>query len=243
MIERLKLSGVYAILNILNEKVYVGSAIHLYRRWRDHKSNLKINKSNCLLLQRAWNKYGEENFIFVVLELVEDQTKLVEIETSWIKRLDSSNVELGYNILPTGYSRLGLKASNETKFKMSLAAKRKPKSEEMKIKLSASKMGHSVSEETRIKIGLAGIGRITSEETKKKLSIAGKGRMHTIEARANMSNGAKDRKVSEEAKIKMSISRKGRKHSAETRFKMSEAQTKRHLKKLNEVWSSLWPQR
>lgn len=159
MIERLKLSGIYAILNILNEKVYVGSAIHLYRRWRDHKSNLRINKNNCLLLQRAWNKYGEENFIFVVLELVEDRTKLVELETAWIKCLDSANVELGYNILPTAYSRLGLKASEETKAKMSLASKGKPKSDEMKAKLSASKMGHSVSEEARIKIGLAGIGR------------------------------------------------------------------------------------
>ncbi len=159
MIERLKLSGIYAILNILNEKVYIGSAIHFYQRWRDHKLALNTNKHRNVLLQRSWNKHGSDNFIFVVLELVENKSILLERETYWIQQLNSYNPELGYNILKIAGNRYGMKNSVNHNEKISNALKGIVRSEETKAKISTSKTGHLVSEETRIKIGLSGVGR------------------------------------------------------------------------------------
>jgi GIY-YIG catalytic domain len=60
MIKRLKLSGIYGILNIFNKKIYVGSAVHLYQRWRDHKLALNTIKHHNILLQRAWNNWSTQ---------------------------------------------------------------------------------------------------------------------------------------------------------------------------------------
>ena len=63
-------SGIYQILNKLNNKIYVGSAVNLSNRWSTHKCKLKQNKHGSPILQNAWNKYGEDAFKFEVLEHV-----------------------------------------------------------------------------------------------------------------------------------------------------------------------------
>lgn len=60
-------SGVYKITNIKNSKFYIGSTNNLKRREKQHFSLLKNNKNHCKILQRAYNKYGEEAFIFETL--------------------------------------------------------------------------------------------------------------------------------------------------------------------------------
>lgn len=57
-------SGVYIILNIINNKYYIGSSKNVYIRLREHKSNLKGNKHENQRLQNAVNKYGINNFEF-----------------------------------------------------------------------------------------------------------------------------------------------------------------------------------
>ena len=59
--------GIYKIINIKNNKFYIGSTNNLKRRKKDHFSLLKKNKNHCKILQRAYNKYGEEAFTFEVL--------------------------------------------------------------------------------------------------------------------------------------------------------------------------------
>lgn len=49
--------AIYAILNTINDKVYVGSAVNLRLRWNNHRSQLNLNKHDCQHLQSAWNKY------------------------------------------------------------------------------------------------------------------------------------------------------------------------------------------
>lgn len=149
-------SGIYAILNIVNEKCYVGSTCRLYVRWRDHLSGLRNNRNNSLLLQRAWNKYGQENFIFVVLEYTD---WLVERERFWIKELKTCDPKFGYNILEAANSRFGFIASEETKAKISKALTGIVRSEETKKKIRKARLGTKRSEETKIKIGLSGLGR------------------------------------------------------------------------------------
>ncbi|MEN6292413.1 MAG: GIY-YIG nuclease family protein, partial [Methanobacterium sp.] len=60
--------GVYKISNKIDGKSYYGSSKNIEKRWLRHKNELNKNKHINILLQRAWNKYGEENFIFSVVE-------------------------------------------------------------------------------------------------------------------------------------------------------------------------------
>lgn len=69
--------GIYRIRNLNNNKCYYGSAKNINRRWSRHKSQLKYNRHENIILQRAWNKYGELNFIFEVVELCEEDDLLI----------------------------------------------------------------------------------------------------------------------------------------------------------------------
>lgn len=60
--------GVYRIKNIINENCYYGSSKNVEKRWRNHKNNLRKNKHINQILQKAWNKYGEHNFLFELIE-------------------------------------------------------------------------------------------------------------------------------------------------------------------------------
>lgn len=60
--------GVYRIKNIINENCYYGSSKNIEKRWENHKNKLRKNKHINKILQRAWDKYGESNFLFEVVE-------------------------------------------------------------------------------------------------------------------------------------------------------------------------------
>ena len=111
------ISGVYQIRNAINDKIYIGSAVNIQKRWREHISALKKNKHHSRYLQRSWNKYGEKNFEFVILEECEPvKETLLEREQFYLDTLSSE-----YNISPTAGSRLGAISSEETCKKISLA--------------------------------------------------------------------------------------------------------------------------
>lgn len=90
-------SGVYGILNKVTGKIYVGSSIHVGVRWTDHKSELNYNKHKNVHLQRAWNKYGKDAFVFFIIEYSEAED-LIQREQYWIDRLQAVNPKYGYNI-------------------------------------------------------------------------------------------------------------------------------------------------
>jgi group I intron endonuclease len=89
-------SGVYAIKNSKNKKVYVGSSVNMKKRINDHFRELKQDKHHSSKLQRAYNR-AEDKSIFVptVLELVVDRSDLYSREQYWIDKYDAFNV--GYN--------------------------------------------------------------------------------------------------------------------------------------------------
>ena len=92
-------SGIYQIRNLVNGKIYIGSAEEFYRRKNyEHFYLLKRNKHVNRKLQRAYNKYGKQNFIFEIIEFVEDKNKLLEHEQYWMDRYNV--VKNGYNIQP-----------------------------------------------------------------------------------------------------------------------------------------------
>jgi len=77
-------TGIYKILNLVNNKYYIGSAKNLYVRFHGHLSKLHKNIHDNEHLQRSWNKYGEDNFKFYILE----ETKSEEYRIIEQKYLD-----------------------------------------------------------------------------------------------------------------------------------------------------------
>jgi group I intron endonuclease len=136
-------SGVYKITNLVNHKIYIGQSIDLWTRINEgYLQKLPKQKSHNRYIQRSWNKYGSENFIFEVVEYC-DVEDLNPRETYWIEYYDSANKYKGYNIDKIGGSSRGRKVSEETKRKISKATKGennpnygKPLSEEHKKALS-----------------------------------------------------------------------------------------------------------
>jgi group I intron endonuclease len=61
-------SGIYRIVNTINDKYYIGSAYDLYKRFKDHKSALKSNRHHNKQLTRFVNKYGLDKLNFELLE-------------------------------------------------------------------------------------------------------------------------------------------------------------------------------
>jgi group I intron endonuclease len=75
---------IYKIINLVNDKFYVGSTINKKVRFRQHRKLLRGNRHHCKHLQAAWNKYGEAKFNFVVVEEVADGRSLQEIEEIYL---------------------------------------------------------------------------------------------------------------------------------------------------------------
>lgn len=135
-------SGIYSITNTITNKVYVGSAVNIDLRWKEHLNDLRKDKHHSIKLQRAFNKYGEANFVFDIIMLC-DKLSLIVNEQSFIDGLDS--YKKGYNACPIAGSRLGSKQSEETKNKIS---------SKLKGRTSPNK-GKIASDETRLKLSKA----------------------------------------------------------------------------------------
>lgn len=164
-------SGIYKILNIINNDFYIGSAKDLNKRKVNHFNNLKANRHINTHLQNAVNKYGIENFIFqsIVFCPVEYNIKMEQ----WF----IDNLKPHYNICKTAGSVLGRIHKQETKEKISKSTKGRIVSAESKIKISKTLTGRKNkphSEETKIKIGLAHKGKPCKdiEKTKSYLKLA-----------------------------------------------------------------------
>lgn len=121
------------ITNIINDKFYIGSAIDLHNRKACHFSSLSKGKHKNSKLQRAWDKYGEKSFIFQIIEIVEDTSKLIEKEQYYLDKMNPFK-ESGYNICTIAKSSLGVKRSDETRKKISKAKTGTKSSEETKNK-------------------------------------------------------------------------------------------------------------
>jgi group I intron endonuclease len=80
--------GVYKIKNIINNKVYIGSSKNIENRWKQHIYELNKNNHHSIKLQRAWNKYGKDNFKFEVIEEC-DIDRLLYLEQYYIDKYKS----------------------------------------------------------------------------------------------------------------------------------------------------------
>jgi group I intron endonuclease len=123
MSSTLSASGIYQIVNLSNGKMYIGSTKCFKERFYGHKLELNNNNHSNSYLQNSWNKYGEHNFKFEIIELVSNLNLLQEREQFWLDKTKSFERLIGYNILPYAFNSQGYTHSNESKLKMSISNK------------------------------------------------------------------------------------------------------------------------
>ncbi|MBA2647712.1 MAG: GIY-YIG nuclease family protein [Pyrinomonadaceae bacterium] len=102
-------SGIHQILCIPTGKIYIGSAVDLRARWGTHRWSLRRGTHHNFHLQHAWDKHGETNFEFSVLELV-GTSDLLRTEQAWIDRTGCAARESGFNISNVAGSPGGIHA-------------------------------------------------------------------------------------------------------------------------------------
>ena len=103
--KRPKPAGVFQIKNTANGKVLLGSSLNLEGPLNSHRFMLKIGSHRNKALQQDWNQYGEQNFVFEILETVtikDDpnfnlRDELTLLEMIWLEKLQPFG-EKGYNL-------------------------------------------------------------------------------------------------------------------------------------------------
>ena len=137
---------VYCHTNKENGKKYVGiTSQNPEKRWRNGEG-YKNNE----YFYRAIQKYGWHNFTHEILYTGLSVSAAEVKEKELIKEYGCYMPENGYNIQLGGNS--GVKFTQESKRKISLALSGKPKSDEHKIHLGVARTGHAVDESTRRKL-------------------------------------------------------------------------------------------
>lgn len=91
-----RISGIYKIINKTNNKYYVGKSINIKQRFISHKCELRRNNHDNSRLQKAWNKYGENNFEFKIIEELPYE-KLTVIEQEYLN-ICKQNKDTTYNM-------------------------------------------------------------------------------------------------------------------------------------------------
>ena len=136
----------YKIVNIINDKVYIGQTIEDNPMMRWYKHNWDANNRCTYVISNAIRKYGKEAFAFEIIAECKNIDDLNFIETELIKQYDTLVINgKGYNVKPGGQNS---PHSEETKKKIgdgnrgkTKANKGRPLTQEHKDAVSRGSMG------------------------------------------------------------------------------------------------------
>lgn len=131
--------GIYEIVNVVNNKRYIGLSTNVYERWRQHINALTSNTHHNAHLQSAWNKYKQDNFRFNILEQCAKES-LPDREIYWIAYYDSFNN--GYNDTIGGDGSSGYVMSDKQKQQIS-------KNNIERFALEENRLKHSIASDHR----------------------------------------------------------------------------------------------
>lgn len=141
----MKITGIYEIINNIDGKVYIGQTINYRQRRKHHLTDLRNGKHFNEHLQRAFNKYGEENFSMHLIERCEEN-ELDREEIRIIKAKQATNPKYGYNLMNGGqtYRRF----TDKVKEKMSNTRKGMKFSKIHRQRIGDSHRGKKISRES-----------------------------------------------------------------------------------------------
>lgn len=160
-----RVSGIYAIVNRVSHWVYIGQTQDVNTRWAQHCRLLRKNRHNNPHLQNAWNKYGEHNFYYTVLE----ECSLESLNYSEQRWFEITSPKYNISRIP-GHSMRGI-----------------PKSAEVRERISKANKGKRRSTESRVKQSNTMKGRKDSPERVERRAASTRGRKHTYDERRKMS--------------------------------------------------------
>ena len=224
------MTGIYEILNIITGKSYIGQAVNIEKRLKNHKDQLKKGNHSNTHLQHSHDKYGIGVFDFrIIEECCEDD--LDEKEKEWIS---AAGYETGkcFNLREGGN---GGRLSEYTKQKIKIIMTGKKQSLAHRENMSTSHKGKVLSEDHKLKLSEAAKGRIMSEEDKQKIGEKSKGRVMSEEAKKKLSAINKGKKMSQESINKTSAANKGKKHSKERILQRVSTYKANRLQKIEEI--------
>lgn len=128
-----KKSGIYKIQSLLEpEKFYIGSSVNVQSRKRQHFSSLKLNKYRNTYMQNYYNKYGKNNFLFLVIEEC-DKESLIVREQFYLDSLKPV-----FNSKPLADSNCGIVFSNDVRKNMSNAQRLWRKGKDLSTALTSN---------------------------------------------------------------------------------------------------------
>ncbi len=152
-------SGIYWIRNKISNKIYIGQSVNFKKRFYHHEYELNKNIHGNKYLQNEWNKYGKDNFEFLILQkcCIEELTSL---EQGYVNFFESNDRARGYNFNDCVTNPfLGKKHSEETKKFLSESRKgelspwfNKKHSQITINKIRQALLGHKTLDETKNKI-------------------------------------------------------------------------------------------
>ena len=102
--ERPKPAGIFQVRNITNGKILLGSSLNLEGPLNSHRFMLTIGRHRNETLQKEWNQYGPDKFVFEILEVVKVKDdpdfnlsdELTLLEQIWLEKLQPFG-DKGYN--------------------------------------------------------------------------------------------------------------------------------------------------
>lgn len=206
--------GVYAIVNSVTGKAYIGSAVNTRRRWAAHRRELRSGSHNNGYLLASWRKHGEDAFTFHVIEEVPDSLSLVEREQAWLDEMRTFDPGRGYNLSPTAYSILGYKFTPEQCETLRRAMLGKPKSAEHRARIWATREVTDALREQMAENGRAGAGVPKSAEHRRRIGTAQRGSANhcaklteaqVVDILTRLANGERGRHLAAEFGVAESI--------------------------------------
>jgi hypothetical protein len=206
---------IYKATNKINGKCYIGQTTQgLHKRKTEH---INKSKNDNFYFHNSICKYGKNNFEWKILCDCDSKEELDEMEFHYIKQYDSYWKNGGYNLTAGGEGSPNRILSDETKEKISKAAKKRYSSNPE----SHPWIGRKHTEETKRKIGIKSSQKVMSEEARKKISkgVKGKGmcgKHHTEETKRKIS------KILSDGRRKgKNNNMYGKKHTEESKQKIS----------------------
>lgn len=118
--------GIYKIINVINNKYYIGSSFNIKKRIRKHFELLKRNKHHSTHLQNAYNKYGKNVFKIEVLEIC-NRNNILYIEQKYLDNIPDWKCVYNISRMAFGcnYDLSTHPNEKEIRFKMSNSCKGK----------------------------------------------------------------------------------------------------------------------
>lgn len=112
------MQGIYQIKSLTTNKIYIGKSVELQKRFQKHLNPLRKKKHYNVHLQRHFNKYGESDFEYSVLEETNglNAKELSDKEVYWIK-LNGANGNGNFNQTKGGETGAGVNRNIEVKLK------------------------------------------------------------------------------------------------------------------------------